>query len=208
MDAGNLFFQPAAFNVIGHELAVDFVRLEGIPRIARNAGLVPNIAVEEQSLIDVIKDWPEGEIPIRMDNYMIRPHQRWTVTAVPDAGGYLGAPYYKIEIAGTHRALAATADCELTSVPKYTGAEEQLWRIERLVDGTYRIMPKAIPGYTGEPLVVVSTGDSTVALGKYDFNNVNCKWDFRDREYEESITGPRGHSDIGIMHPQETQTMG
>ena len=163
------------------ELAVDFVRLEGIMRIPRDAGEVPNKSIENQQLVDVISGWPKGEIPIRMDSYMIRPHQRWTVTAVPDAGGYLGAPYYKIEIAGTHRALAATADCELTSVPAFTGADEQLWRIERLIDGTYRIMPKSIPGYTGEPLTLVSTGDSTVSLGKYDFNDVNCKWDFRDR---------------------------
>ena len=165
------------------ELAVDFVRLQGGMRIPRGAGAdaIPNVSLEYQSLVDVISDWPKGDIDIRMDNYMQRPHQRWTVTAVPDKGGYLGAPYYKIEIAGTHRALAATADGELTSVPAYTGADEQLWRIERLVDGTYRIMPKAIPGYEGEPLALVATGDSTVALGKYDFSSVNCKWNFRDR---------------------------
>ena len=165
------------------ELAVDFVRLQGGMRIPRGAGAdaIPNVSLEYQSLVDVISDWPKGDIDIRMDNYMQRPHQRWTVTAVPDKGGYLGAPYYKIEIAGTHRALAATADGELTSVPAYTGADEQLWRIERLVDGTYRIMPKAIPGYEGEPLALVATGDSTVALGKYDFSSVNFKWNFRDR---------------------------
>ena len=77
---------------------------------------------------------------------MYRPHQRWTITPVDEAGGYLSNPYFKITIEGTDRALAATADKEVTTVPAYTGADEQLWRIEQLTDGTYRIMPKAIPG--------------------------------------------------------------
>ena len=64
---------------------------------------------------------------------------------VPDAGGYPGSPYFKITIAGTDRALAATADGEVISVPAFTGAPEQLWRIDQLTDGTYRIMPKAVP---------------------------------------------------------------
>lgn len=53
---------------------------------------------------------------------MFRPHQKWTITAVPDGGGYLGGPYYKIVIEGTNRALAATADAEVVTVPEFTGA--------------------------------------------------------------------------------------
>ena len=34
----------------------------------------------------------------------------WTITPVDNAGGYPGSPYFKITIAGTDRALAATAD--------------------------------------------------------------------------------------------------
>ncbi len=30
-------------------------------------------------------------------------------------------------------------------VPAFTGAPEQLWRIDQLTDGTYRVMPKAVP---------------------------------------------------------------
>ena len=141
----------------------------------------PVVVIEDQKLEDVVEGWPEGDIDIRVGDYMFRPHQRWTVTAVPDAGGYLGAPYYKIVIAGTERALAATSDAELTAVPKFTGAPEQLWRIEQLTDGTFRIMPKSVPGHEGEQFAIVCTGDSTVALGKYDFNSDNSKWNFRDR---------------------------
>ena len=41
-------------------------------------------------------------------------------------------------------------------------------------------MPKSVPGHD-EPLALICTGDSTVALGKYDFNSDNSKWNFRDR---------------------------
>ena len=136
-------------------------------------------AQPSQTLADVIQDWPKDEIRVRMADYMGRPHQRWTITAVPEAGGYLGGPYYKIIIAGTNRALAATADKDVTSVPRFTGAPEQLWRIDQCTDGTYRIMPKAVPG-TDEELVLMSAGDCTPTLGKWDFSSDNCKWNFKD----------------------------
>ena len=100
---------------------------------------------------------------------------------MPDAGGYLGAPYYKICIAGTDRALAATDKMELTTVPAFTGAAEQLWRIEQCVDGTFRIMPKHIPGKEGinTTYVLYSIGDSTPTLAKWDFKSDNSKWNFR-----------------------------
>ena len=111
---------------------------------------------------------------------MARPHQQWTIQAVPSAGGYLGGPYYKILIQGTNRALAAAEGGEVTTVPAFTGADEQLWRIEQLTDGTYRIMPKAIPG-CDEQLCLYSVGDSTPTLAKFDFNNDNAKWDLKMR---------------------------
>ena len=162
------------------ELAVDFVRAQGGMRAFGRTAEQPNVVLENQKLEDVIGTWPEGETDIRLGDYMFRPHQRWTVTAVPDAGGYLGAPYYKITIEGTNRALAAVKGGELVSVPEFTGADEQLWKIEQLIDGTYRIMAKSVPGET-EELGLMCTGDSTLALGKFDFNSDNCKWDFRDR---------------------------
>ena len=112
---------------------------------------------------------------------MFRPHQKWQITAVPEAGGYLSDPYFKITIAGTNRALAATADLELETVPEYTGADNQLWRIEQLTDGTYRIMPKQIPGKEGvnTKYCIYSQSDSNPTLAKYDFHSDNSKWNFR-----------------------------
>jgi hypothetical protein len=134
--------------------------------------------VAEQLLADVIGDWPKGNIDVRIGDYMFRPHQKWTITEVKGQPGYLGGLYYKIVIEGTNRALAATADCEVITVPQFTGAPEQLWRIDQLTDGTYRIMPKSIPG-TDKKLALLSAGDSTPTLGEFDMNSDNSKWNFK-----------------------------
>ncbi|SEO37462.1 arabinan endo-1,5-alpha-L-arabinosidase [Mucilaginibacter gossypiicola] len=159
------------------ELGVDFTRMPGGMRFNRNND-EPVKPVPSQELADVIKTWPTGDIKVRISDYMFRPHQKWAISPVPNAGGYLGGPYYKIVIAGTERALAATAAAELITVPAFTGAPEQLWRIDQLTDGTYRIMPKIVPG-SKEQLALVSAGDSTPALGRFDKNSDNSKWNFR-----------------------------
>lgn len=165
------------------ELMVDFVRIQqdrqAFWRIDPNE---PTKPIADQTLAEVIGNWPKGEIPVRTSDYMFRPHQRWTVTAVPEKGGYLSNPYFKITIAGTDRALAATADKEVSTVPAFTGEDNQLWRIEQLTDGTFRIMPKAIPGMAGnnKRYVLYSAGDSTPTLAEYDFNSDNSKWNFRN----------------------------
>ena len=166
------------------ELAVDFVRMNVARQgwFNRDQMEQPVKPVENQKLEDVISTWPAGNIPARIGDYMFRPHQRWTVTPVDGAGGYLGGPYFKIVIEGTDRALAATADKEVTTVPQFTGADEQLWRIEQLIDGTFRIMPKVVPGQEGlnKHLVLYSAGDSTPTLATYDFSSDNSKWNFRN----------------------------
>lgn len=159
------------------ELSVDFVRMAGGMRFNRNNN-EPIKPVPFQELADVIKTWPTGNIGVNLGDYMFRPHQKWNISPVPDAGGYLGGPYYKIVIAGTNRALAATAEAELITVPTFTSAPEQLWRIDELTDGTYRIMPKAVPN-SEEHYALVSSGDSTPTLAKFDINSDNSKWNFR-----------------------------
>lgn len=165
------------------ELAVDFVRMpqerKAWFRLDPNEPVVP---IENQKLDDVIGTWPKDNISVRIGDYMFRPHQRWTITAVPEAGGYLSNPYFKITIEGTDRALAATADLEVTTVAAFTGSDEQLWRIEQLTDGTFRILPKAIPGREGvnTKYVLYSIGDSTPTLAEWDFNTDNSKWNFRN----------------------------
>ena len=162
------------------ELAVDFVRMPGGMRGFNRDNDEPVKPVASQELADVIKTWPAGNIGMRIGDYMFRPHQKWTITPVAGAGGYLGAPYYKIVIAGTEKALAATADAEVIAVPAFTGAPEQLWRIEQLTDGTYRIMPKVVPN-SKQQLALVSSGDSTPSLAPFNMNSDNSKWNFKNQ---------------------------
>ena len=157
------------------EIATEYVRLGG-GRGMFGGGGGANTVVPFQKLEDVIDGWPKGNIDVRVIDYQFRPNQKWEL--VPMDEGTLGTPYYKIVIAGTNRALAATAGKELTTVPEFTGAPEQLWSIDQLIDGTYRIMPKAVPG-TKDKVCLISVGDSNASLGKFDFNDVNCKWNFR-----------------------------
>lgn len=186
------------------ELAVDFVRMAGrMPRamssggtnapgganrgtnapggpgnfgMGRNySGPVTNVPL--QMLAEVSTNWPAGNIDVRLGDYMLRPHQKWAVTAVTNAGGYLGSPYFKITLAGTDRALAATAEAEVVTVPAFTGAPEQLWRIDQLTDGTYRIMPKVVPN-SGEALTLTAVGGSTPTLARFDPKSDKARWTF------------------------------
>ncbi len=162
----------------GLELAVDFTRM---PRGQGGFGRPTNepiVPMAAQELKEVVNTWPTGEIGLRIGDYMHRPHQQWTISDAPDTTGYLGGPYYKIVIAGTERALAAAANAEVYTVPQFTGADEQLWRIDQLTDGSYRIMPKKIPK-GNKSWVLTSAGDSTPTLAEFDFNSDNSKWNFR-----------------------------
>lgn len=164
------------------ELCVDFIRQQHQRQRGWSAN--PNEVLKKldvQKLDEVKAGWPNEDIRVRIGDYMFRPHQQWTITAVPEAGGYLSNPYFKITIEGTDRALTATEDMEVITSPSFTGADNQLWRIEQLTDGTFRIMPKQIPGKEGinTQYVLYSIGDSTPTLAKYDFKSDNSKWNFK-----------------------------
>ena len=110
-----------------------------------------------------------------MGNYMCQAQQKWTIEPVANAGGYPGAPYFKITIAGTNRTLAATEGAELVLLPAFTGGPEQLWRFDQLADGSWRIMPKAIPN-AKEPLVLSAVGSSFATLAKFDPMSEKQRW--------------------------------
>ena len=78
-----------------------------------------------------------------------------------------------------HRSrVAATKDGELITVPSFTGAAEQLWQIDQLSDGTYRIMPKAIPE-SKDRLSLSAIGNSSVVLSKFDPKSNKQHWNFK-----------------------------
>ena len=110
-----------------------------------------------------------------MANYLCQAQQKWTFTAVTNAAGYPGTPSFKITLAGTDRALAATAEAELVTLPAFTGAPEQLWRIDQLADGTWRIMPKVVPN-SKEAMALSAVGSSFATLAKFDPKSDRQRW--------------------------------
>ncbi len=162
------------------ELSVDFTRMQQErQRFWQMDPNEPVKAIPDQKLEEVIGTWPKGDIAVRCSDYMFRPWQHWSICPVPQAGGRLTGPLYEIKIDGTNRALTATANLELTT-KEFQGEDAQLWWIEQLTDGTYRIMPFAIPGQKGfnKKFCLYSAGDSTPTLAEYDFNSDNSKWNF------------------------------
>jgi arabinan endo-1,5-alpha-L-arabinosidase len=109
---------------------------------------------------------------------MVQAQQKWTLTPVAGAGGYPGSPYFKITIAGTERALAAAGRGDLTIAPAFTGAPEQLWRVDQLTDGTYRVMPKAVPE-SKEPLALSAIGSSMPTLEPFRPDSDRQRWNLR-----------------------------
>ncbi|HEV8393979.1 MAG TPA: family 43 glycosylhydrolase [Vicinamibacterales bacterium] len=133
--------------------------------------------IASQDATQVSSNWPSGAIDVRLSPYLLQAQQKWTVTPVANAGGYPGSPYCKITIAGTDRALTATRDGELVTVPAFTGAAEQLWRVDQLADGTYRVMPKAVPD-SKDPLALSAVGFSTPTLARFRADSDRQRWRF------------------------------
>jgi arabinan endo-1,5-alpha-L-arabinosidase len=129
--------------------------------------------IADQNVVDVSKTWPDRNLDARLGDYMIQAHQKWTITPVKDAGGYLGSPYFKITITGTERALAATENSEVMVVPAFNGQPNQLWRIDQMIDGCYRIMPKSSPDYA-----LTAVGVSTPSLVKFESKTDKARWNF------------------------------
>jgi arabinan endo-1,5-alpha-L-arabinosidase len=111
---------------------------------------------------------------VRLAPAMLQAQQKWLIAPAPGGGGYPGAPYYRISIAGTERSLTAVAGGELAATA-FTGAPEQLWRIDQLTDGTWRIAPKAVPGST-EVMALSAVGSSKATLAKFDPASDRQRW--------------------------------
>ena len=158
-------------------LATDIVR---VPFDARRSFMAkptdPVSPLPDQTLAEDSAGWPQGRIRVDLADYMNRPHQLWTIAPAPNAGGYFGAPYYTIVIAGTGRALAANGAGEVETVPAFTGAAEQLWQIDQLTDGTYRIKPKTA---TKANVALVAIGASTPTLAPFDPASPAGRWTFQ-----------------------------
>ena len=138
----------------------------------------PPAPIPPQEAAQVSANWPAGPLDARLAPYLLEAQQKWTIAPAPQGGGYPGSPFFKLTIAGTERALAATADRELVVVPAFTGAPEQLWRIDQLADGSYRLMPKAIPD-SKETLALSAVGSSMPTLSKFDPESDRQRWQLK-----------------------------
>ena len=131
--------------------------------------------IPTQDVAQVSTKWPAGNIDVRMANYMCQAQQKWTVEPVKGVSGYLGSSYFKITIAGTNRTLAATEGAELVVLPDFTGGPEKLWRFDQLADGSWRIMPRAIPD-SRDSLVLSAVGSSFATLARFDPRSEKQRW--------------------------------
>jgi arabinan endo-1,5-alpha-L-arabinosidase len=155
------------------ELAVQAVAVGGGARgFGRRGGGPP---VPNQDAAQVSQNWPAGKVDTRLSNNMLQAQQKWSITPAPDAGGYLGSPYFKITIAGTERTLAATKEGELVVLPSFTGAAEQLWRIDQFSDGSYRIGPKSVPD-SKESMYLSAVGSGLATLKIFDPKSDKQHW--------------------------------
>jgi arabinan endo-1,5-alpha-L-arabinosidase len=135
-------------------------------------------SIPPQNVAEVSTNWPAGNVEVRLANFLDQAQQKWTLTAATNNGGYPGSAYFKITIAGTDRTLAATGERELVTRPAFTGAPEQLWRVDQLADGTWRIMPKSVPN-SKDPLALSAIGSSSATLSKFDAANDKQRWVLR-----------------------------
>jgi arabinan endo-1,5-alpha-L-arabinosidase len=158
------------------ELALQGMPVGGLrPRGPAPAPATGTASIPDQVAAQVSEGWSGLGIGVRLGPAMLQAQQKWTITPIAGAGGYPGSPYFKICIAGTERALAATAEGELTAVPVFSGAPEQLWRIDQLADGTYRLMPKSVPG-SRDVLALSAVGSSMPTLAKFGPAGDRQRW--------------------------------
>jgi arabinan endo-1,5-alpha-L-arabinosidase len=129
--------------------------------------------IPPQDVAQVSAKWPQGDVDVRLANYLCQAQQKWTITQVPDAGGYPGSSYFKITIAGTDRALIATKDDELATTTAFTASPEQLWRLDQLAGGTWRIAPKSA---ADTKLALSAVGSSSATLSRFDPKSEKQRW--------------------------------
>jgi arabinan endo-1,5-alpha-L-arabinosidase len=180
---GGAGFQAARTNLVGGPIgaggagATNATRVRNPPGGGGPGGIFGGSGgvIPPQDGGQISTNWPAGNVDIRMANYLCQAQQKWTITAVTNAGGFLGSPYFKITVAGTDRALAVTDDGELIALTTFTGEPQQLWRLDQLADGTWRIMPKSLPN-SNESLALSAIGSSFATLARFSPESDKQRW--------------------------------
>lgn len=158
------------------ELSVEGVPVGGPRRPGPMAGDAAQV-VPDQDVRGVSANWPADDVAVRLSPYLLQAQQRWSVQPIAGDGGVPGEPWFRISIAGTERTLAVTAGGELITVPAFTGAPEQLWRLDQLADGSWRIAPRATQ-HLKDRRALSAAGSSSVSLDPYDPASDRQRWRF------------------------------
>jgi len=101
-------------------------------------------------------------------HYLARPHQQWNIASA-------GGGFYKISNAADQNVLTVM-DGNLAVVP-FTGATNQLWKIDQLTDGSWRIKSKA--GQLALTVRIKTNPGNGIALTPFIGDNAQ-RWEFAE----------------------------
>ena len=125
----------------------------GAGMFAGQGGVIP-----PQDVAQVSTNWPAGNVDVRMANYLCQAQQKWTITAVPERAAV--TPARRISRSPSPARTARWPPRRTrnwSSCPPSPERPEQLWRMDQLADGTWRIMPKSVPN-SKEALALSAVG--------------------------------------------------
>ena len=105
--------------------------------------------IPSQDVAEVSKTWPSGNVDVRMATYLCQAQQKWAIAPAPapvaTPARHTSRSRSPERIALWRRPPMVNWSCCLPSARP----PEQLWRIEQLPDGAWRVMPKAVARLEG-----------------------------------------------------------
>ncbi len=139
----------------------------GWPKAGHNVaqGVYQVRAWRTGTVLTIAQNAGSGSVPsgVRLADYRVRRKQKWTIA--PAGGGY-----YRIAAGQGNLALTAASGGSVQAEP-FTGAEAQLWKLDELTNGNYRIQSKATRS------VLSLTGAwQRPALALQAFTGQNTQW--------------------------------
>ncbi len=139
----------------------------GWPKAGHNVaqGVYQVRAWRTGTVLTIAQNAGSGSVPsgVRLADYRVRSKQKWTIAPV-------GGGYYRIAAGQGNLALTAASGGSVQAEP-FTGAEAQLWKLDELTNGNYRIQSKATRS------VLSLTGAwQRPALALQAFTGQNTQW--------------------------------
>ena len=132
--------------------------------------------IPPQDVAQVSAKWPTGNVDVRMANYLCQAQQKWTIDRrAPMPAATPARPISRSRSPAPIAPWPPPKAASWSRFPRSPAAPEQLWRFDQLADGSWRIMPKAIPN-SKEPLALSAVGSSFATLAKFDPKSEKQRW--------------------------------